>query len=531
MRPAAGDPGVFTQQVLALAAEGSPRVELFRRLGELLRARSQGWRLELWVAEGAHWLRLVVATGGVDLEVRPRSDLATAAVAEVCDGARVEPVGWEHGVLWAAPRAAAGDEGGGGRYTLTPLWAGSEPVGWLVLDSAGPEYVTRRETAWLGRVAGTLGTALEVHRVHAALRERVKELSGLYEIAQLAARPGLGREELLAGIVALLPGAWQYPEIAVAELELDGEAFRAGREGEIVARQSAPVVIGGRSRGRLDVGYVEPRPELGEGPFLAEERRLIDAIAQQLAVILERREVAAERARLQEQLLHADRLATLGMLAAGIGHELNEPLGAILGFSQLALKAPDLPAAAAADLDRVEQAALHARDIVRKLVQFARKGPARRVPVAVNQVVGEAVDLLAGRCRDRNVTVVRRLAADLPPVVVDPTQLRQVLVNVLVNGLDAMPAGGTLELLTARAGGQVRIEVRDSGVGMSEAVARQVFLPFFTTKAAAEGTGLGLALAHDIVAEAGGSIRVSSRPGEGTTLTVELPVARQVEEA
>lgn len=524
-RTVAGDPGLMTQQVLALAAEGAPRPEFFRRLGELLRARARASRLELWVAEESRWLRLkVAATGPVELEVCERGDLATASVTEVCDGVGVEPVGWEHGVLWAAPRTAAGTEAVGVvRHTLVPIWVDRGTVGWLVLDTAGPDYVMRRETGWFGRIAGTLGTALEVHRVHAALRERVKELSGLYEIAQVAARPGLGRDELLAGVVRLLPSAWQYPEIAGATIEVDGESHRAGCDGDIVARQDARLVVAGRDRGRVEVGYVEPRPDLGEGPFLAEERRLIDAIAQQLAVILERREVAAERAGLQEQLLHADRLATLGMLAAGIGHELNEPLGAILGFAQLARKAAGLPASVATDLEKVEHAALHARDIVRKLVQFARKSPSRRVPVAVNRIVSEALDLLAARCRSRGVTVQCRLARDLPPVLVDPTQLRQVLVNLIVNGLDAMPEGGVLAVVSARAGDLVRLEVRDSGAGMSEDVARQVFLPFFTTKEGGDGTGLGLALAHDIVAEAGGSIRAESQPGEGTTLVVDLP--------
>jgi len=528
-RPAVpGEVGDLSHRVLALAAEGTPRVEFLERLLGLLRGSGRAARLELWIAEPGGWLRSRLGDDSrLVLDVLRREDGAATA-AEVCTGAGLEPVGWEHGVLWAR---AGRPEAGTGARTVVPVFIGQDPGGWLVLAVDGPDYVVRRETAWFARAAGTIGTALGIHRVHAALRERVKELSALYGLAQLAARPGLTLEQLLSEVAELLPGAWQYPSIAVGRVELDLEVRRAGASGDPVVEQEAEVVVGGTRRGRVAVGYVESRPLVGEAPFLPEEEALLAAIASHLAVIVERRDAAVERDRLQAELLHADRLATLGMLAAGVGHELNEPLGSILGFAQLARKAGGVPAGVVADLERVEAAALHAREIVRKLVGFAHKGPALRRRMDLNQVVREGLELLAPRCRARAAEVVTDLAAEQPVVEGDPSQVQQVLVNLVVNALDAMPDGGRVTVATSVCGDTVRLAVADTGCGMSDEVRRRATMPFFTTRHDAGGTGLGLALVHDIVTGAGGTIRVDSEPDRGSEVTVELPAAPPAEEA
>ena len=205
-------------------------------------------------------------------------------------------------------------------------------------------------------------------RVVAALHERVKELTCLYGITQLAAPPEATLDEVIAGVVELLPPAWQYPEITRARIVLDGRAFESPAGSPARDAQRADVLVAGAPRGYVEVTYGEIRRRLDEGPFLAEERHLIDAVARHVALIVERREAAADRSRLHEQLLHADRLATIGQLAAGLAHELNEPLGSVLGFGQLALKSDGLPDQAAGDLERIVAAALHAREIVKKLM-------------------------------------------------------------------------------------------------------------------------------------------------------------------
>jgi len=362
-------------------------------------------------------------------------------------------------------------------------------------------------------------------RAQAALRERVKELTCLYGIAQVAERPGISLGEILQGIVELLPPAWQYPEITFARIVLDGRSYatRGFREGK--QQQSADLVVNGETRGLVEVTYAEPKPRLDEGPFLREERHLIDAVARQAALIIERRQAEEEKSRLQEQLMHADRLATIGQLAAGVAHELNEPLGSILGFAQLARKCPDLPPSADQDIAKIVTAALYARETIRKLLVFARQMPSKTARVNLNRVVEEGLSFFEARCANEGIELVRSLSADLPQIVADPGQLNQVLVNLLVNAIQAMPDGGRLGVATQWSGDQVSLIVEDTGLGMSREVQKQIFVPFFTTKDVGEGTGLGLPVIHGIVTTHGGAVEVDSTVGRGTRFEIKLPVA------
>ena len=360
---------------------------------------------------------------------------------------------------------------------------------------------------------------------YAALRERVKELTCLYSLAQLAERPGITLEEILHGTAELLPPAWQYPEIAAARITFNGRAYVTANFREGGQTQSAPIVVNGRRRGGIDVVYVEERPTLDEGPFLKEERSLIDAIARHVALIVERRQADEEKFRLQEQLRHADRLATIGQLAAGVAHELNEPLGHILGFTQLAQKHPRLPEQIAQDLKKIVSTSLHARQIINNLMLFARQKPPQKAQVDLNAVVEEGLSFLASRCARSGITIVRALSPELPEITADPSQLRQVFVNLAVNAIQAMPDGGTLKVATRRSGNCVVLRVEDDGIGMSEPVLKNIFLPFFTTKDVKEGTGLGLPVIHGIVTSHGGAIRVESSPSRGARFDIELPLA------
>ncbi len=355
------------------------------------------------------------------------------------------------------------------------------------------------------------------------LRERVKELSCLYAIARIAGEPGLSLGSILERIANLLPPAWQYTEIASGQIVLDGDEFLSGGFDDRGARQSAPILVNGERRGQVEVIYREERPELDEGPFLTEERNLIDAVAGQVALIIERKLAGEEREQLQEQLRHADRLATIGQLAAGVAHELNEPLAGILGFAQLARKAPGLPEPVAGDLDKIVKASLHAREVVKKLMLFARQSPLEKAEADLNRLVEEGLYFVESRCLKAGVELVRELADGMPRLVVDKGQLHQVLVNLVVNAVQAMPDGGRLVIRTAVDGQEAVLAVTDTGGGMDETTRKRMFVPFFTTKDVNEGTGLGLAVVHGIVSSHGGTIRVESEPGRGTTVEIRLP--------
>ncbi len=359
----------------------------------------------------------------------------------------------------------------------------------------------------------------------AALTERVKELTCLYGIAQVAGQPGLSLEEIIQHIVELLPPAWQYPEIAFARIILDGISYTTKGFRDCRQKQTAEITAGGVPRGVVELIYVEDKPELDEGPFLKEERNLIDAVARQVALVIERKQAEEDKLKLHNQLLHADRLATIGMLAAGVAHELNEPLGNILGFAQLAKKCPDIPASAEQDIGKIEAASLLAREIIQKLLVFARQAPPQKTQVNLNQIVKEGLYFFEARCAKEGIELVQLLSADLPEIIADPGQLNQLLVNLVVNALQSMPGAGKITVQTQFCDHNVLLSVEDTGTGMSKDVLDKIFVPFFTTKDVGHGTGLGLPVVYGIVTAHGGSINVKSEPGCGTRFEIQLPVA------
>ena len=368
-------------------------------------------------------------------------------------------------------------------------------------------------------------------RTATALQERVKELTCLLRMAEIAGKPGISMEAILQQTIALLVAAWQYPEIASARIVLDGQVHAASGFREGGHSQRSDVVVQGVTRGFVEVVYLEPRPARDEGPFLREERNLIDAVAQQVGLIVERKQAELDRAELQSQLRHADRLATIGFLAAGLAHELNEPLGNILGFAQLARKCPELPESADRDLVMIETASLHAREIIRKLLGFARQVPPEKALVNINQVVREGLLFVEARCAKSGIEVEYDLDPALPLISADAAQVNQVLVNLAVNALQAMPDGGKLRVQTETGQDHVCLVVEDSGAGMSPDVLERVFVPFFTTKNVEQGTGLGLPVALGIVTSHEGTIHVHSEAGAGTRVEIRLPMARATGQA
>jgi two-component system NtrC family sensor kinase len=381
------------------------------------------------------------------------------------------------------------------------------------------------EIRLLAEVARTLAQAVGVRRVNASLRERMKELTCLHEIALLKEDPSGSHEESLRGIIDILPGAWLYPESAWSRLTLGEASFEAGaRPGEGPSLH-APIRVRGVRRGSLEVGYASPKPPLEAGPFLQEEQELLETVALEIALILERKEVAEESRNLQEQLRHAERLATVGEMAAGIAHELNNPLNNILGFAQLIEEVQELPVRTRRDVSMVVNSALHARDVIRQLLLFSRRRLQTGILLDLGHLVEEALTFLGAICAKADVELQTHLDPDVPPIWANPDELRQVLVNLVVNASQATAEGGTITILTDQPEGEdaiVRLTVEDTGAGMDDEAIGKAFLPFFTTRD--EGTGLGLSVVHGIVTSHKGSIRLESEIGKGTSFEIRFPV-------
>jgi signal transduction histidine kinase len=414
---------------------------------------------------------------------------------------------------------------------LVPIRAAKENIGLLGLHSKSQDFFTQKDIRIFEEVAQTLSVALGFRRVQVELRERVKELTCLYRIAKIIEQGSLSPSDILKKIVFLLPPAWLYPSIASAKIVLDDESYSTPQYHDGIHKQTAEIILGGFKRGSVEITYSEERPELDEGPFLKEERNLIDTVAREIGLIIERTQIAEDKERLEEQLRHADRLATIGQLSAGVAHELNEPIGNILGFAQLIQKDPELSVQSKADTEKIMKSSLHAREVIKKLMLFARQMPPQKTQVNLNQVIKDALYFLGSRCVKEGIEVACQLSPSLPDVIADKSQMTQVLMNTVVNSIQAMPNGGKLIIRTLVADKFISLVVEDTGVGMEENIKNQIFQPFFTTKDVDMGTGLGLSVVYGIVTSHGGSIDVDSKVGQGTKIKIELPISDLTEES
>jgi signal transduction histidine kinase/CheY-like chemotaxis protein len=228
----------------------------------------------------------------------------------------------------------------------------------------------------------------------------------------------------------------------------------------------------------------------------------------------------------QAQLIQSEKLSAIGEFVAGVTHELNNPLAAVMGFSEM-LKDADVDVKHRRYLDMIYKSARRCQKIVQSLLSFARRHQPERKVVNLNTLVETVLEIVTYQLRTGNIEVITRLDPNLPLTLADPHQMQQVILNIINNGRQAMEAhraGGTIKIVTEASDQNVRVIIHDSGPGIPEENLQRIFDPFFTTKEPGKGTGLGLSLCYGIVKEHGGTITPLNRPGEGATFIIELPI-------
>jgi PAS domain S-box-containing protein len=233
-----------------------------------------------------------------------------------------------------------------------------------------------------------------------------------------------------------------------------------------------------------------------------------------------------ERKKMEEQLILTDRLASVGELASGIAHELNNPLTGVIGLSQLLIQRR-VPKDIKEDLSLVHSEAQRAANVVKNLLTFARKHPPAKQPLSINEVINKVLEIRAYEERVRNVEVVTHLAPDLPKIMGDYFQLQQVFLNIVINAeffVLKAHGKGTLTVTTRKRGDVVQASLADDGPGITKEDLGHIFDPFFTTKEVGKGTGLGLSICHGIITAHNGRIYAESKPGKGATFIIELPL-------
>jgi len=286
------------------------------------------------------------------------------------------------------------------------------------------------------------------------------------------------------------------------------------------------------AHGNLDqtVG-VRSHDELGEladsfNNMISELKRSRDAIEEWTQTLEHRvQERTQELQQVQDQLVRAGKMAALGELAAGVAHEINNPLTGVLTFSSLMLKKADETHPWKKDLENIVQQTTRCRNIVRGLLDFARQRKPDKKEWDIHVLLENTLNLVEKQAPFQNIKVVKEFMRDMPMLYVDADQIQQVFMNILINAADAMAGnGGTLTIKTTLGDGVVQVSFTDTGCGMAKEHLSKLFTPFFTTKETGKGTGLGLAISYGIIQSHSGEIEAESEVGKGSTFRIKLPI-------
>ncbi len=322
------------------------------------------------------------------------------------------------------------------------------------------------------------------------------------------------------------------PDLETQDVIRADAALAAYREAGIRSMQSTPLL----SRGGKVVGMISTHWRQPHEPS-ERDLRLLDILARQAADLIERKraddalresedKLRRQAAELEQQLIASGRLVSLGEITASMAHEFNNPLGIVLGFAEdiLMEKQPSDPEYPA--LKIMQEETKRCQKIIQDLLEYSRPRSVEKCACDAGELVEKSLQLVANRLHKQKIELAAEVEPDLPPIEADPRQIEQVLVNLYLNAIDAMPNGGKLTVSARRAPEDaVTIVVADTGIGVAPGDLQKIFQPFFSAKKKS-GLGLGLPISRRIVANHGGTIDVESRPGAGTTFRVGLPARR-----
>jgi PAS domain S-box-containing protein len=432
-----------------------------------------------------------------------------------------------------------------------PEWALQEGVTPLLEFSAEDQRIFGRMGASLrgARIVlrasgGVVGYLLVTHRPRARWTEHEHEL-----IAQLAPQLALGLANGLLMLETRALAAYQgrvldQTAVIIDSVDAQGRVVTWNRASEKLFGMSAADAEGKLfgtevARAREPERWSELWQELNRGGVVSSEMAVLDHNGESIPIHIEGRllrdgnetrgavfvglDLRVRRA-LENQVASSQKMAAVGLLAAGIAHEINNPLSGVVGYSTLLLERRDLPADIRHKVQKISDSGERCRKIVEGVLLFSRQSGGDREPVQLAELIDGVVRIGEYQWKMSNCRVVQELEASVE-VLADKDQLEQVLLNLLSNAVDAMDRGGTVRIALRSTETTAEIHVSDEGPGIAEEIQPNVFDPFFSTKSIGKGTGLGLSISYGIVRDHGGDILLESKPGEGAHFTVVLPKA------
>ncbi len=361
------------------------------------------------------------------------------------------------------------------------------------------------------------------------LQNRVRELECLHETAAIIESNDGRFPQIMTKVAKIVAKAMLFPEAARCSIGLDGEEYSTPGFPSDNSGLSADIVVDGIPRGRIAVAYPPASVPSSARAFLAEEKSLIDTVARQIELLLKRNQAEEEALLTQTRLAHMDRLRTLGELATGIAHEVNQPLTAIATYAQAGLRMlgasdrcrPDLQDT----LESISSEALLAGEIVLRLRTMVKRQDRHREPCDLSALIQDVVKLAEVEAKSAGVRIVLENVVGLSQVIADGVQIQQVILNLMRNGIEAMAGDTGRRSLSVRASQveeMIEVTVADSGPGIPTADEEKLFDPFFTSKES--GMGLGLSISKSIVNSHGGNLWFTRNKGSGLTFHFTLPV-------
>ena len=331
----------------------------------------------------------------------------------------------------------------------------------------------------------------------------------------------------------------------LAQVENGGEALKIKTGYLVRALLNVPLKAADRVIGVLSVDN-----RVSTQPFSQNDQYLLSALADWATIAIENARVveSLEEARdkiakwseeleqkviertqeletTQSQLVQSEKLASIGQLASGVAHEINNPIGVILGFAQVMVRRIDEDDPVFKPLQSIEREALRCKAIVHNLLDFARRTTPSLQPLDTNRVLETTIELLAHQLAGHGTVIIKGYDPNLPSIMGDAIQLQQVFTNIIMNAHQAMPDGGELRITTRKLGNEIHVLFADTGNGIPSEDLKHIFDPFFTTKEVGQGTGLGLSVSYGIVRNHNGTIEVESRQKVGTIFVVRLPIS------
>ena len=385
------------------------------------------------------------------------------------------------------------------------------------------DYLSSDDVELVETIAGYVAVALDNSQLYTSLEQKALEIARLKDFSENIV------ESLNVGVLAVdLEGIVESWNTRMEQLFGVARQDAVGRQLRSLLPEELAAEIAARGDAEQITGIYKQRLH-HQGKALTLNvsiTPLVSKSAERIGRLLLFDDVT-QRERMEEQMSQTEKLTSLGLLAAGVAHEVNTPLAVISNYIQmLAKQMPDADPRQSI-IEKIVKQTFRASEIVNNLLNFSRTGAGEAVDIDVNRVVEETLSLVSHPLKTSQIQVVKHLGETLPAVRGSANKLQQVFLNLFLNARDAMPGGGLLEVRTGAHNGSVEIEVVDTGAGIPREHIHRIFDPFFTTKASGRGTGLGLSVSYGIIKEHSGKIDVRSTPGKGTSFHVEFPAVRK----